>query len=233
MVVALGCSALLQGLPDAGEAPYRQVQVSEEGSITGVVTLAGPIPTPYIIWVKKDAAVFGETIPDERLLVSPGGHIQNVVLTLGGMTAGKPWPARRFILENRGGRFVPRVQIVRRGGELEIVNSDPVLHTVHPLLQDQTLFNLALPKSRSVKQVLTRPGLVEVLCDTHDWMKEWILVQDHPYFAITDATGTYTITGIPAGTYTLTAWHETLGTEHRPVTVLPGAALTADFVFSR
>ena len=82
MAVAIGCLPLPQGLSRAGETPYRQVQVSDGGSITGTVTLAGPIPSPYIIWVKRDAAVFGETIPDERLLVSPTGHIQNAVLGL-------------------------------------------------------------------------------------------------------------------------------------------------------
>lgn len=224
---------LLGSVGAGGQEAYREGAVANGGSLTGEVTFAGPPPEPYVIWVKKNADVFGEKLPDERILVSRTGKIKNVLVTLEGIKEGKRWPEHRPQLINRGGRFVPHLQVVRTGSQLEVINQDPVLHNTHSYLDGKTLFNLAQPnKDQVIRKPLKRSGLVDLMCDSHDWMNGWIAVLDHPYFAITGEDGTYAIPDIPPGPYTLTAWHEKLGKKQVQVTVGAGKRQRADFTFS-
>jgi hypothetical protein len=115
---------------------------------------------------------------------------------------------------------------------LEVVNSDPVLHNTHGFQESRTVFNLALPnKGQRIKQTLRRAGVIEVMCDSHDWMNGWVVVLDHSYFAITGQDGTYEIPDVPPGTYKLTAWHEKLGRQQQQVTVAAGKVAQAGFTF--
>jgi hypothetical protein len=224
MISAPG-SAIAQG-------GYQQATVSNGGKITGQVKFDGPIPEPYVIWVKKDAEVFGAKVPDERLLISKDGKLQNVVVMLEGITPGKAWPTVNPTLENRGGRFIPHVQAAPRGASLEVVNGDPVLHNTHGFQESRTVFNLALPNTgQRIKQTLRRAGIIEVMCDSHDWMNGWVLVLDHPYFAVTGKDGTFEITDVPPGAYKLTAWHEKLGRLEQQVTVTAGKVAQSAFTF--
>ncbi|MFQ5856840.1 MAG: carboxypeptidase regulatory-like domain-containing protein [Anaerolineae bacterium] len=213
---------------------YTEIEVTNGGTIGGVVTIDGPIPERYIIHVDKDAKVFGETLPDESLLVSEDGAIENVVVFIEEIKEGKKWPEEPFVLNNHGGLFEPHVLVARAGARLQIVNSDPVIHNTHGLLGGQrTVFNVALPRQdQRTRRRLRRPGIVEVVCDSHDWMQAWVLVQYHPYFDITGEDGVYVITDVPPGTYRLLAWHEKLGQQEAEVTVTAGEQVQADFSFS-
>lgn len=227
----LGFIALMM-VPSAGIA-YQEGEVANGGRLTGTVSFQGPIPEPYVIWVKKDEEVFGKTVPDERLLISKQGRIKNVVITIEGVQQGKRWPDLKSGLVNEKGRFVPHVQVARKGAKLEIVNSDPVLHNTHGFQDRRTIFNPALPdKGMKVQVPLRKAGIIEVMCDAHDWMNGWIVVLEHPYFSATGEDGTYSIAGIPPGTYTVTAWHEKLGKKQAQVTVKAGGNFTVDFAFS-
>ncbi len=234
LILAGLVAALGSGGAGAQEA-YREVAVNKAATITGEAIFAGPPPEPYVIWVKKDAEVFGEKVPDDRLVVSRAGKVQNVVVTLEGIREGKPWPNpnHRPQLVNKGGRFLPHVQVVRTGTQLEIINRDPVLHNTHGYQGGRTVFNLAQPnQDQIIRKPLKQPGLIDIMCDAHDWMSAWIAVSGHPYVAITGDDGTYAINDIPAGTYTLTAWHEKLGKKQVQVTVEGGKRQRADFTFS-
>jgi len=199
---------------------YRETTVTNGATISGEATYAGSPPGPFVVWVKKNADVFGEKLPDERIIVSRAGKIKNALVTLDGIKEGKPWPNHRPQVLNKGGLFVPHLQAVRAGAQLEVINQDPVLHNTHAYLDGRTLFNLAQPtKDQVIRRPLRRDGLVDVMCDAHDWMNGWIAVLGHPYFAITGEDGGYAIADVPPGAYTLTAWHEKLGRQQQPVTV--------------
>lgn len=212
---------------------YQEMEVQDGATVTGAVLWKGPLPPPRVLYVTKDKEVFGETIPDETRLISPEGKMGNVVLTLRGITKGKGWPETNFFLTNKGGRFVPHVQVVRAGAEIVLVNEDPVFHQVHAYLDDRTVFNLALPlPGHKIKRALRKAGIVEIVCDAHQWMSGWIVVQDHPYFAITDKEGNYAISAIPPGSYTLVAWHEKLGTKQKEVTLSPSQEIKVVFEYT-
>lgn len=218
--------------PVEGREKYREVVLSNGATIVGEAIYKGSPPGPYVIWVAKDAKVFGEKVPDERITVSRAGKIKYVLVTIEGIKEGKPWPDNRPGLQNKGGRFLPHFQVARTGSKLEIVNQDPVLHNTHAVYNSRTLFNLSLPIQEQVIRKTLRPaGLVEIMCDTHDWMNGWIAVMDHPYHAITGEDGAYEITNIPPGTYNLAAWHEKLGRRQVQVTVKADGLMRVNFEY--
>ena len=107
-------------------------------------------------------------------------------------------------------------------------NSDPVLHNTHGFYGKRTAFNLALPnKDQVVETDLDRAGTVRIECDAHGWMLGWIYVVDNPYYAVTGADGSFTITDVPPGDYTLIATHEFTGPIEIPVTVKAGEETSA------
>jgi len=227
-----GLLAALWAVGAGAQEAYREVAVNSGATISGEAIHIGSPPGPFVIWVKKDAEVFGEKVPDDRLVVSRAGKIRNVVVALEGIREGKPWPNHSSRLLNKGGRFLPHVQAVRTGTQLEIINRDPVLHNTHGYQGGRTVFNLAQPnRDQVIRKPLRRPGLIDVMCDAHDWMSAWIVVHDHPYLAMTGEDGSYTITDIPPGTYTLTAWHEKLGRQQLQVTVKAKEQKRMDFSF--
>jgi hypothetical protein len=125
---------------------------------------------------------------------------------------GGPRPAPgKATLDQRGCRFIPHVQVVPVGSQLDILNGDAILHGVHGWVGRATTFNLPMPeKGERVPAQLVRAGLVQVRCDVHAWMSAYVLVADGPA-AVAAADGSFTLREVPAGTYTLTAWHERLG----------------------
>jgi hypothetical protein len=233
LLIGAGLAAFVWAGLAGAQGGYREGNVADGAMISGEATYVGSPPGPFVIWVKKNADVFGEKLPDERILVSRTGKIKNVLVTIEGIKEGKRWPEHRPRLINRGGRFVPHLQVVRTGSQLEVINQDPVLHNTHSYLDGKTLFNLAQPnKDQVIRRPLKRSGLVDLMCDSHDWMNGWIAVLDHPYFAITGEDGTYAIPDVPPGTYTLTAWHEKLGKKQVQVTVKGKEQKKVDFAFS-
>jgi hypothetical protein len=124
------------------------------------------------------------------------------------------------------------VQVAEVGQWLEIANSDPILHNADARLGTDTLFNLGLPPGRRVRRPLARTGRIAFTCDVrHTWMGAFVIVAEHPYHTVTDAEGAYEIRDIPPGRYTVSVWHEELGTRETPVTIEAGRTATADVAF--
>ena len=122
------------------------------------------------------------------------------------------------------------MSVVRPGHQFEIVNQDAILHNVHAYRDDETLFNLAQPfQGQASPQTVEGEGVVRVACDVHSWMQAWILVLDSPYFSLTDASGGFSITDIPPGEYTITMWHEALGSSSKTVVVGTGEESSVSF----
>jgi plastocyanin len=199
---------------------YEAITVGDGATITGKVIFNGPVTTRKII-TTKDQEVCGGIRDEVEIVVGADKGVQDTIVYLQGVTKGKAWPKleRAAVIDNVKCKFEPYVQVMA-AGEVEIVNSDPVLHNTKAFYGRRSAFNIALPnKDQRIKAELPRPGEVRVECDAHGWMQGWVYVAESPYFAVTPQSGSFTITNIPPGSYTLMAFQPYTGTIEIPVTV--------------
>jgi plastocyanin len=183
------------------------------GTLTGRVVFHGEPPVLQPVEVAKDREVCGPTIPAQALVVAPGTRgVRYAVVAIEGATAPAAPEPPEATLENQQCRFVPHVLAMRVGAELAIVNGDPVLHNLRAWPQDDTrraVFNVVQPTQGQVtRRTIKRAGVMALTCDAHLHMSGWVLAFDHPYFAVTNGDGEFTIAGVPAGRYRVTVWHE-------------------------
>ena len=201
---------------------YEAVQVADGGSIQGKVTFAGSPPPKKKIIPTKDKEACGSSPRDvDQILLGSDKTVQEAIVYLQKVEKGKAWDkaAKPPEINNVKCDFQPHVQVMPVG-DVDIVNSDPVLHNTHGFLDKLTVFNVALPnQNQRIKRPLKKSGLVRVECDAHGWMLGWIFVAENPYYAVTGKDGSFTIKDVPPGSYTLVAWQEFTGPVEIPVTV--------------
>ena len=197
--------------------------MSGGGKIEGKLSFNGAVPTKKVI-PTKDKEVCGDPRDEPQIRVGADKGVQDGVVYLKAVEKGKAWgaPDKMPVLDQEKCIFKPAVQVIR-AGKIEITSSDPVLHNTHGFYGQRTAFNLALPdKGVKIVSELPRPGLVRVECDAHGWMLAHIYVADSPYYALTGADGSFSITDVPPGNYTLVATQYWAGDTETPVTVKGG-----------
>ncbi len=206
-------------------AGYEVSPVTNGNTIQGRVTYDGRVPVRKII-PTKDMDVCGGPRDEPEIRLGPDKGVQDAVVYLKAVTQGKDWgaPDKTPVIDNKDCQFHPAVQIVRAGA-VDIHNSDPVLHNTHGFYGRRTAFNVALPNAGDkVTRELSRPGMVRVECDAHGWMLAHVFVADSPYYALTGKDGSFSITDIPPGQYTLVATQSYTGDTETAVTVTGGAS---------
>lgn len=172
-----------------------------------------------------------ETLSKPDLLVSTKGGVQNVVITIDGVTGA--FREDPIEIDQKNMAYNPRIAAAMVGNELIFKNSDALLHNVHTFQRDESVFNVVMPKINTTHQYqLAETGLMKVKCDVHPGMEGYVMVTDNPYYAITNNAGLFQITSLPAGTYKIKAWHEKLGTAEKEVTVKAGEKTAVIFDFT-
>ena len=207
------------------------------GAISGIVRFESEFPKRKRVRVSTDNENCGTHKLSERFLVSPETKgLQNVLVTVEGVAGGKAaTPDREISLEQQSCMYVPHFQVAQLGPEgitVQIRNTDPTLHNIHAYHGQTTLFNIGQPASgKSRTKKLTTPGVVRVRCDVHRWMSAYIVVlENQPYYTVTDENGNFSIEGVPVGSYTLRAWHEAIGEVEKPVAVTAAETTRLDFI---
>lgn len=199
------------------------------GDIKGTIKFTGAAPKAEKVKTTKDQATCGAEVDDESLVVA-AGKLKNVVITVKG-AAGAATPAD-IKIDQAKCHYLPHVQAATVGAKVEIINSDPVLHNVHGYLGTATAFNMAMPiKNQKIPKKLEKQGLVKLKCDVHSWMSAYVVVHENGFFAVSGDDGSFTIKGVPAGTYEVTAWHEKLGEKKAQVTVPATGDVAQEFSF--
>jgi hypothetical protein len=192
----------------------------DAGSLSGRISFAGDPPAKKKLDVTKDKEVCGKTeLYDESLVVGPDKGVQNVVVTVVGAKGGK-FASQKVELDQKGCRYTPHVVVVPVTGQLDILNSDGILHNIHTYSTANPSINKAQPKFKKVlTEKFTKPEIIKTSCDAHAWMTAWIVATDHPFVAVTDEKGNFTIKDVPPGNYKVEIWHETLGKQVKEVSV--------------
>ena len=232
--VACGGGSPQQPAPAEPAVVANPVNPATAGTVSGTITFAGTPPAPRPIAMTSDPNCRPQTGTSTETVVVSNGALQNVFVYvkdgLGDLRF--PVPATAVVLDQQGCRYLPHVVGIQAGQPLEIVNSDPTLHNVHAIAEINREFNTGQPVQgmRHTHTFSTREVMVPFKCDVHGWMRAYVGVLDHPFYAVTAADGTFRLTGLPPGTYTVEAWHETLGTRTQRVTL--GDADSQDVAFS-
>lgn len=227
-------AAATAGTPAAAPA----ANIADAATITGLVKLQGTAPKMPAIQMSADPYCQsqhpgGQGATDEEVVVGPGGELANVIVYVKNAPAGPP-PATPAVLDQKGCRYLPHVQVVQVGQPLQIRNNDATLHNVHALPNINAQFNEGQPVQGMVStKKFDKPEIqpFRIKCDVHGWMKSFMAVLPHPYHSVSAMNGTFSIGNLPPGTYTLTAWHEKYGTQEQQVTVGPKESKQVTFTF--
>ena len=214
------------------------VDPSKAGKVAGKITLEGAAPAAEPIQMAADpncARMHTSPVTTEFVVVGEGGGLANgFVYVKSGLQGEFPPPTEPVVLDQQGCTYVPHVIGIQVDQPLEIVNSDETLHNIHAMPKNNKEFNIGQP----VKGLKTQRTFdaVEVMvpfkCDVHKWMNSYAGVLDHPFFAVSGPDGSFTIDGVPPGSYTVEVWHERLGTKEMNVTVAEGATAEANFTLA-
>jgi len=227
-LLAFACSKSLDDEEDAAEGeaggaetasltPYRPS--GNEGSIAGTITFSGAAPAPRAISMDQDPVCAGSNpgATAEDIVVN-GDKLQNVFVYVKEGKIGDrnvsgfsfTAPAQAAVLDQKGCRYVPHVMGVQTNQKVSVTNSDATPHNVNVQADKNQKFNQGQgPNGAPIEKTFARAEtLIPVKCNQHPWMRAYVGVLPHPFFAVTDQNGRFEIKGVPAGTYTIVAWHE-------------------------
>jgi plastocyanin len=250
-LVVLGCGGSKEAPPaQAAVVEEEPVPVGDGGTfspdlgtatVKGSVKFEGEAPARRAIDVGSEAFCVqfhkDEPLRSETVVIGAEGGLANVFVRV---TAGlEAWKfadgTGEVVLDQKGCSYLPHMLAAQVGQTLKVRNSDPIMHNVHGINRktDKDEFNWAQTKAglESTKE-LKKPGAIMVKCDVHGWMGANVMIEKHPFFAVTGENGAFELPKLPPGAYTIEAWHEKLGTQTQQVTVGDGETKEIAFSFS-
>ncbi|MBK8912646.1 MAG: hypothetical protein IPM61_15145 [Chlorobi bacterium] len=199
---------------------YREVRVENGGSVAGRVLYRGSPPNLPEFEPTADQESCGGAKLNQRLKIGPGGGVAEAIVYLENVPQGKPMGELRgggTSITQVGCTYQPHVLVVPVGAAVAVRNDDELPHNVRAErdANGAMVLNRTQPRSGVTDTLRAQaPGLIAVTCDYHPWMSAYILGVQHPYYAITDSNGAFSIADVPPGTYTLRLWHN--GVMQRP-----------------
>jgi len=208
-------------------------------SLKGEVKFEGNAPKPTRIDMSQDplcTKAHPSPATTEDVVVGGNGGLENVIVYVSDGLAEHDFqpPQQAAVFEQKGCQYKPHVLALQAKQKLEIVNSDETTHNIHPSPNNNREWNMTQPHGTPLEQTFAREEIaIPVKCNVHPWMKGYIAVFKHPYFAVTDKTGHFEIKDLPPGNYTITAWQEKLGTQTQKIAVGSGEAKPLDFTFKQ
>jgi plastocyanin len=218
------------------------VNLGFSGDVEGKITFDGKAPKMKPLRMDADPVCVANNDIQPRkewLVLDENNGVKNVLVFIkesksGSFADNYDSPKEAAVIDQKGCVYVPHVLGVMVGQQLDILNSDGTLHNIHALPKVNKEFNKAMPRSK--KQMSVTFDKVEapfkVKCDVHPWMGAFVGVFEHPYFAVTDDSGSYTISGLAPGKYVVEAWHEKLGSQTADL-IVDDSGATQNFTFTK
>ena len=217
-VIALGASAVMLA---SGTRPAT----AQGGGTVEVEVKYNGAPVVEKIKVNKDTEKCGTEATVEKVVVGGNKGLAHAVASVPGAKGGK---AVKGVIDQKGCKFIPHVAVMSPG-EIEIKNSDDILHNIHTYSTANPAINKAQPKfKKTMTEKFDKPEMIKVTCDVHSWMLGWIAVTPGPA-AVTDNNGVAKIENVPAGKQKVEVWHETLGKQEKEVDVKAGQTTKVSF----
>lgn len=237
-----GCSRKTEPAPATSsqqpDVSYFKVDPTTATTISGTIQYKGKLPPRKAIDLTEDPAcvsAHGGKAYDESLVIGKGGSLSNAFVYIKSGLEGKNFatPTEAAVIDQKGCWFHPHVLGVQVNQPVQIINSDPITHNIHPMAEVNRAWNHSQgPGDPPLNRKFTKPEvMIPVKCNIHGWMHAYIGVLDHPYFVVSKDDGSFVIPNLPPGTYTVAVWQEKLGTQEQQVTVKPQQHATVDFTY--
>jgi hypothetical protein len=247
--LALG-AALVVAYPSPGESAkkYKEIEVADGGSVSGKVSFDGALPEDAIenILITKNPDVCGTGEREIVWVDVKDGALRGAFVFIDKIKEGKAWSVPKggdYLIVQKGCRFTPWAQVVRRG-PVTIRNSDEgVLHNINTRemigvekgrVVKRTMFNFGQPDTGDIQQDIKprRSPFISINCEAHNFMFGFMMAPLHPYAVVVGEDGSFSLDGVPPGKYTLKAWHPRFGIKKAKITVEAGGTVATDFVFA-
>jgi len=235
-----GCGNTTPPSPERGKTalPEGHVDPVTAGTITGRILFHGTPPVMPVIDMSSNPSCQREhkgQVRAQTVVVNSNGTLRNAFVWIKSGLPPAHWspPAETVKLAQNGCIYEPHVEGIMVGQQLEILNDDPVNHNVHAESQINAAWNISEPPraEHSFRKFTAPEVLIPVSCSVHPWMRSYLGVVPHPFFAVSGEDGTFTIPVVPPGTYTIEVVHEKLGKKEGTVTLTPGGSATLDFTY--
>ncbi len=225
---------------------YEVGPVKAGATVRGTVTVNGTVPAPREFELHRypdheHCSKLSDGRGYRRLrdvTFRPDGSLKDVVVAVEGVEHGKPFPFTDAEVEATLCQFLPFVTVVNNTRQLTVFNRDPVPHDIQGIASDQAGGDLVFYRpsvettgTTDLVQLAKGQYVFTMHCSLHPYMQNWGYAVDNPYYAVTDASGSFSIENLPPGTYRFKAWHPILGTYEQDLTVTPNETLSLDLSF--
>lgn len=241
VLLLAGCSQPKEpaAAPKAENAPeFYKVDATTAGTLSGSVRFTGKKPPAKPISMDSEEAcekLHDKPVDGSGIAIGKDGGLAGVFVYIKTGLEGKAFepPTEAVVLDQRGCMFVPRVVALRAGQTLKVKNSDPVSHNIHPNPRNNREWNQQqAPGAPELSRRFAQPEvMIPVRCNVHSWMRSYVGVMNHPYFAVTNDAGTFEWGSVPPGDYTIAAWHESFGELTQNITLAKSGTAAANFTF--
>jgi plastocyanin len=224
-----------ESVSSAAKPATISIDASTVGTISGVVSLKGQPPKMKPLDMTADPGCPTGPQPAEVVFAN-GGKLANVfVYVKEGLPQGNfAVQAEPVVLDQKGCRYIPHILGIMAGQPLKITNTDTADHNIHDMPSNNPAFNESqMPTDQPLTKKFANPEMmIPVQCNQHPWMRAYINVMSHPYFAVSAADGSYEIKNLPPGEYTIAAVHEKFGEQTMKVKIGPKETAKAAFTFA-
>jgi hypothetical protein len=225
--------------PATAPVEYFHPDPATAGTISGSIVFHGAKPARQAISMESEEGCqklhAGKPVYDEPVITGKGGGLANTFVYIQTGLDDKKFELSKdpVTIDQSGCLFAPRIIGLQTGQALDLKNSDPVSHNIHPMPQNNREWNeQQSPGTPAVQHRFGRPEvMIPVKCNVHSWMHAWIGVVPHPYFAVTGPDGAFTWKNVPPGDYTISVWHEKLGEQKQQVHLAPSGTAEVHFTY--